>query len=108
MKNRFQQLAGIKEETIDVENLKKLVDNSTTLKNRLQTVNNAPASNLVKNAQDFIVLLKAICAINLYIEKKPILIDLTIKNNDDTKKKQLKIELMDATKGKEEIDKITK
>ena len=41
MKNRFQQLAGIKEETIDVENLKKLVDNSTTLKNRLQTVNNA-------------------------------------------------------------------
>ena len=74
----------------------------------LQTVNNAPASNLVKNAQDFIVLLKAICAINLYIEKKPILIDLTIKNNDDTKKKQLKIELMDATKGKEEIDKITK
>lgn len=41
MKNRFQQLAGIKEETIDVENLKKLVDNSTTLKNRLETVNNA-------------------------------------------------------------------
>ena len=41
MKERFKQLAGIKEETIDVENLKKLVDNSTTLKNRLQTVNNA-------------------------------------------------------------------
>ena len=41
MKDRFQKLAGIKEETIDVENLKKLVDNNSTLKNRLQTVNNA-------------------------------------------------------------------
>lgn len=41
MKDRFQKLAGIKEETIDVENLKKLVDNNRTLKNRLETVNNA-------------------------------------------------------------------
>lgn len=40
MKDRFKQLAGIKEETIDVENLKKLVDSNRTLKNRLETVNN--------------------------------------------------------------------
>jgi len=41
MKDRFQKLAGIKEETIDVKNLKKLVDSNRTLKNRLETVNNA-------------------------------------------------------------------
>ena len=69
-------------------------------------------SKLSKNAQDFIVLLEHICTINknynLYKnqEPEPILIDLTIKNNDGTKKKQLKIELMDATKDREEINKI--
>jgi len=44
MKERFQQLAGIKEEEIksaDVKSLVKLVDNNTTIKNKLQTVNNA-------------------------------------------------------------------
>ena len=44
MKDRFQQLAGIKEEEIksaDVKSLVKLVDTNTTIKNKLQTVNNA-------------------------------------------------------------------
>jgi hypothetical protein len=44
MKERFQQLAGIKEEEIksaDVKSLVKLVDTNTTIKNKLQTVNNA-------------------------------------------------------------------
>jgi hypothetical protein len=44
MKDRFQQLAGIKEEEIksaDVKSLIKLVDTNTTIKNKLQTVNNA-------------------------------------------------------------------
>jgi hypothetical protein len=44
MKERFQQLAGIKEKEVksaDVKSLVKLVDNNTTIKNKLQTVNNA-------------------------------------------------------------------
>ena len=44
MKDRFQKLAGIKEEEIksaDVKSLVKLVDTNTTIKNKLQTVNNA-------------------------------------------------------------------
>jgi hypothetical protein len=44
MKDRFQQLAGIKEEEIksaDVKSLVKLIDTNTTIKNKLQTVNNA-------------------------------------------------------------------
>jgi hypothetical protein len=44
MKDRFQQLAGIKEKEVksaDVKSLVKLVDNNTTIKNKLQTVNNA-------------------------------------------------------------------
>jgi hypothetical protein len=43
MKDRFQQLAGIKEEvkSADVKSLVKLVDTNTTIKNKLQTVNNA-------------------------------------------------------------------
>jgi len=69
----------------------------------LHTVYNKTVSKPVKNAQDFIVLLEQICAINtrynLYTHKSPILIDLTI--NNDTQQKQLKIELIDTDNTKE-------
>jgi len=44
MRERFQQLAGIKEEKIksaDVKSLVNLVNTNTTLEKKLQTVNNA-------------------------------------------------------------------